>query len=212
MFEELFQISLKMIEDQYFNGENKLSGFFKRLEAIMIHYNIASVNELAIKHLNYDSSQKINRLKKEGTSPSAEIIADIIEKWPEINANWLLTGTGAMIIGIPNKFEDQPRKEEKEPSMKDVLMVIAEGYKAQVETVKNIESGMARERTLANVAANSIEILAGVRSLSKRQKSVMKEIQQGFELLKSHTVPQSQDSNRNLGRNGGEAKKRGKTR
>lgn len=45
--------------------------FLERLNAIMKRYGISSINELAVKHLGYKASQKLNRLKDESNSPSA---------------------------------------------------------------------------------------------------------------------------------------------
>lgn len=77
------------------------TNFFERVEAIISYYKISSVNDFALNYLNYKSSEKINRLKKEGTNPSFEILTDISNKFVEINIEWLLTGKGEM---LKNKY------------------------------------------------------------------------------------------------------------
>lgn len=75
----------------------KKSNFFERIEQIIDYYDIKNVNDFAVNYLGYKSSQKINRLKEENTSPSFEILNDISTKFEKINPGWLLTGKGKMI-------------------------------------------------------------------------------------------------------------------
>lgn len=74
----------------------KKSNFFERIEQIIDYYDIKNVNDFAVNYLGYKSSQKINRLKEENTSPSFEILNDISNKFDKINPGWLLTGKGKM--------------------------------------------------------------------------------------------------------------------
>lgn len=76
----------------------KKSIFFERIEQIIDYYDIKNVNDFAVNYLGYKSSQKINRLKEENTSPSFEILNDISTKFEKINPGWLLTGKGNMLI------------------------------------------------------------------------------------------------------------------
>lgn len=73
------------------------STFFDRILQIIEYKGIKSVNEFAIEHLKYNAPQKINRLKQEGNNPSYEIITDIVNKFEDISAEWLLTGKGEML-------------------------------------------------------------------------------------------------------------------
>ena len=75
----------------------KNTSFFERILQIIDYYNIKSVNSFAKDYLKYESSEKINRLKKENTSPSYEILTDITNKFEQVDANWLLTGKGNML-------------------------------------------------------------------------------------------------------------------
>jgi phage repressor protein C with HTH and peptisase S24 domain len=74
---------------------------------IIDYYNINSVNIFAKEYLGYASSEKINRLRKEGTSPSYEILNDITKKFEKISPDWLLTGSGSML----KSNYDQPAPE-----------------------------------------------------------------------------------------------------
>ena len=75
----------------------KHTGFFSRVLEIINYKGISSVNDFAINYLNYSAPQKINRLKNEGTSPSFNIIKDIVNKFEDINPEWLITGKGPML-------------------------------------------------------------------------------------------------------------------
>lgn len=85
------------------------SEFFQRIMEIIDYKGIKSVNVFATKHLNYDAPQKINRLKKKENKPSYEIILDIVNKFEEIDANWLISGKGNMLKKAPieNYYETQ---------------------------------------------------------------------------------------------------------
>jgi hypothetical protein len=71
--------------------------FFKRILPIIEFHNIKSVNSFAKDYLNYESSEKINRLKDENKKPSFEILDDISNKFESIDMNWLITGKGEML-------------------------------------------------------------------------------------------------------------------
>lgn len=74
----------------------KNTNLFERICQIIDLYDIKSVNSFAIDYLEYNSSEKINRLKKENTNPSYEILCDIANKFESIDMNWLLLGEGNM--------------------------------------------------------------------------------------------------------------------
>lgn len=74
------------------------SNFFERISQIIDYYGIKNVSSLA-EILGYSSSEKLNRLKKDGSKPSIDILQDISNKFDEIDASWLLNGTGEMLKG-----------------------------------------------------------------------------------------------------------------
>ena len=75
----------------------KNNDFFLRILKIIDFKGVSSVNEFSTKYLGYSASQKINRLKNTQNKPSFDIVADIVNKFEDINANWLLTGKGEML-------------------------------------------------------------------------------------------------------------------
>jgi hypothetical protein len=74
-----------------------MDNFYTRLSQLSEYKGFKSVNKFALDGLNYSSSEKLNRLKKENTNPSVEILLDIANKFEEINIEWLLTGKGEML-------------------------------------------------------------------------------------------------------------------
>jgi hypothetical protein len=74
-----------------------MTALFKRLLQIIEYQGFKNLNDFALNGLNYDSSSKLNRLKKENTSPSVEILLDISNKFQNINLDWLITGKGEML-------------------------------------------------------------------------------------------------------------------
>ena len=81
----------------------EISIFFERILQILDYYGIKSINSLAIERFKYDSSEKINRLKTPGTSPSFQILCDFANEFEEIDMRWFLTGVGEMIKSEENK-------------------------------------------------------------------------------------------------------------
>lgn len=76
---------------------SKRANFFDRILQIIDYYDIKNVNSFAKNYLKYDSSEKINRLKKENSNPSVEILKDISNKFEDVSVEWLLTGKGNML-------------------------------------------------------------------------------------------------------------------
>lgn len=82
--------------------------------------------------LGYDEAEKIRRLTRKGQEknmPSFQIIQDILNVFPEINARWLITGEEDMLVEEPRaqygfckeclKKEGEIRRLEKECAAKD---------------------------------------------------------------------------------------------
>lgn len=86
---------------------NKYSNFFEKILQVIDYYGIKNVSELA-DILGYSSSEKLNRLKKEGAKPSMDILQDISNKFDEIDANWLLTGNGEMLKTVNSNVVSEP--------------------------------------------------------------------------------------------------------
>lgn len=102
----------------------KKSNFFERLEQIIDYYGVKNVNDFAINYLGYKSSQKINRLKEENTSPSFEILNDITNKFENLNPGWLLTGKGKMINedqeATPIVYQPSTKSTEKKRDVQNI--------------------------------------------------------------------------------------------
>ncbi|MGQ2982087.1 hypothetical protein [Flavobacterium sp.] len=86
-----------------------MNDIFNRLLQVIEYKGFKSVNEFAISGLNYNSAEKLNRLKKENTKPGFEILYDITNKFADINLNWFVSGEGEMIL---------PFKGVQEPGLK----------------------------------------------------------------------------------------------
>jgi len=70
-----------------------LHPFSYRLRQLIESKDFKSANEFAL-GLGYDSSEKIGRLLRDPKNkPSFEILQDIANKFPDVDMNWLITGT-----------------------------------------------------------------------------------------------------------------------
>lgn len=70
------------------------SDFFDRMNIIMKYHGIKNLNTLATKHLGYKSAEKLNRVRREESLPSIDIIVDIAKKFNEFSLDWLILGEG----------------------------------------------------------------------------------------------------------------------
>lgn len=69
--------------------------FSERLTRLIDLLDIKNANEFG-KMLGYSSSEKISRLvRNKENKPSFDILSDILETFPDINGNWLITGKGS---------------------------------------------------------------------------------------------------------------------
>jgi len=81
-----------------------MNDFYKRIESLSKRAGYKSINDLAKNGLGYNSSEKLNRLKKPNTKPSVDILIDISNKFENINMNWLLTGKGSVFFEDKSDF------------------------------------------------------------------------------------------------------------
>ena len=77
------------------------SNFFEKISRIIDYYGLKNVSELSEK-LGYSSPEKLNRLKKEGTKPSLDILNDISNLFEDLSGDWLISGKEPMIRSVEN--------------------------------------------------------------------------------------------------------------
>lgn len=75
---------------------------FERIRKLYEYQGFNSLNDFSLNGLGYSSPQKLNRLKDPKKKPSYDILVDILTKFREVNARWLILGDGPM---ISNKYE-----------------------------------------------------------------------------------------------------------
>lgn len=72
-----------------------MSVFLERIKVF------AKQKDLSLRQVSLDaglSGAYLSNSLKQGSTPSVEIIAKIIDNYPELNPSWLLTGKGSMIV------------------------------------------------------------------------------------------------------------------
>jgi hypothetical protein len=85
---------------------NEKSTFFERIMYVSQIQGFKNVTEFAKNGLDYNSPQKILRLKEGENKPSIDIILDISNKFENVNISWLMTGKGAPLTD-EKKYDDQ---------------------------------------------------------------------------------------------------------
>lgn len=79
----------------------------KRIEQIILHYNLnknSFSGKLGLKN-NTTIGQIVSGRK---SKPSFDVLNKIVETFPEIDSNWLLTGKGEMFLESISQVEDSP--------------------------------------------------------------------------------------------------------
>lgn len=90
-----------------------MSIFFKRILQIAENKGFKNITDFSKNGLEWLSSEKLNRLRKENNKPSIDILLEISNKFDDINLHWLITGKGEMLIS-KNKSELLKVEEPKE--------------------------------------------------------------------------------------------------
>lgn len=107
-----------------------MSTYYNRLEIFARAKGYKTVNSFGINALKYSSSEKLNRLKKEGNKPSIDVLIDITNVFVDFNIHWYVTGKGEMLLNETKK------EENKEVS----LLGLNEKVKDLESRVNNFES------------------------------------------------------------------------
>ncbi|MDR2009557.1 MAG: hypothetical protein LBQ22_03655 [Bacteroidales bacterium] len=93
----------------------KYTNFYNRIEEIVEKYKLGSVNILARQILGYKSPEKLYILNRKDKNPSSEILNDFKNAFPEISYEWLVDGTGEMLIDPVKKENSNIVKFDKCP-------------------------------------------------------------------------------------------------
>jgi len=80
----------------------------ERLEAIL-EYTGKRINALA-KDLGFPNGNVLYNIKGERNGFSASLAANIAERYPEINQNWVWTGKGTMIVEKNEESDDLKKR------------------------------------------------------------------------------------------------------
>lgn len=72
-----------------------MSTYLERIRAYAIHKNISLSN---VSIAAGKSGAYLSNSIKQGSIPSVEFVSKIIDLYPDLNPNWLLTGKGRMVL------------------------------------------------------------------------------------------------------------------
>ncbi|MFN7301187.1 MAG: helix-turn-helix domain-containing protein [Bacteroidota bacterium] len=59
--------------------------------------------------------QAISHIISGRSNPSSDLLKSVFTHYPQLNATWLMTGTGSMLIGGESATEDQPTERKPVP-------------------------------------------------------------------------------------------------
>jgi transcriptional regulator with XRE-family HTH domain len=102
-----------------------ISPIAQRIGKVIVYQKI-SRREFASR-LGYASSEKINRLfRKDGAKPGFDIVADIANRFVNINVEWLITGRGEMLKGNIAEPEVEQEDDVSSNYERDILQKLTE--------------------------------------------------------------------------------------
>jgi hypothetical protein len=185
--------------------EEQMPGPNERMKEIVRHYSDGNVKNF-VTSLEDISHQTVNRIfnidSRSGKYPgvSSDIIAAVAKAYPEIDINWLITGAGSM-LRENTLVETNREKDLDSKTTQNILFILAETVKDQAATrreqmelmkthgriLESIESKMAREITLADVALNLQRVFGGVETMGERQEAAIKTILSDLNKIKAQT-------------------------
>jgi len=140
----------------------KISG---RLQMILNHFEMTSYK--LCKEINY-ATGAFSSLLADKTSPSFDLLNKLLERFPSIDANWLLLGKGEMFLDPsikPNRHKvHSPDLLEAKNSL---INKMEEIIKLKDEKIEMLNNELREYRAAAEILKTTQKNLAG-----QRQKSV----------------------------------------
>jgi hypothetical protein len=84
--------------------------------------------------LGYVSSEKINRLfRKDGAKPGFDIVADIANKFVEMNVDWLITGRGEMLKSGGSDHQSREAQPSIPGGREDIKGILEAIYRIELQ-------------------------------------------------------------------------------
>ncbi|MDO7848674.1 S24 family peptidase [Hymenobacter sp. M29] len=102
-----------------------------RIKQLLEHYNLSTYE--ANNRLGYGRASKLYKLLKNEVRPGYETIVDLLASFPELSADWLLTGAGPMLRGATD--EAKPAISLQQVVRGDKVVVVTVDDKGNENTV-----------------------------------------------------------------------------
>jgi phage repressor protein C with HTH and peptisase S24 domain len=102
-----------------------------RIKQLLEHYNLSTYE--ANNRLGYGRASKLYKLLKNEVRPGYETIVDLLVSFPELSADWLLTGAGPMLRGVTD--EAKPATSLQQVVRGDKVIVVTVDDKGNENTV-----------------------------------------------------------------------------
>lgn len=144
-------------------------------------------------------------------------VAEIAEKTgsDQGNVSSYLKGKKPLSDNFLTKFREAYEIEsdgfEEDDTTKQILLTLAEAFKAQTEILRDMRKEMARADIQNKMEANLKRTLAAALTVSKGQVDGMKEIRDLFLQIQAHQKPLSVDDGKGRGQIDEVSEKKGKT-
>lgn len=127
----------------------------------------------------------ISHITSGRNKPSLEFITKIKSKFPEIEWDWLITGSGEMLKSIENKVEFTTQEEKpKATSLPDLFSLIGDENFGFTEREDKVQKEIARESPISFPASNNEKINDSQRLEAKESKLNLQNIDNEIDKVK----------------------------
>jgi transcriptional regulator with XRE-family HTH domain len=93
------------------------------------------------------SRQSVNNIENNRHVPGSDLIAKILDKFPQINARWLLTGEGDMLTNT--NTDNDMRKNYNEDYKDRLIQLLEEKVEYLTEENKRLKGGDDKQKAMA---------------------------------------------------------------
>lgn len=114
------------------------------------------------KELGYSSNVKIQHIKSGRNGISTEVAADIVNKFPNINYDWLLTGKGDMIISEDKSIESNDVVIDDLPINQQLIIIKNQNEELRRELLE-LRQEIKVSNLITEISLSSIMVAMGIK-------------------------------------------------
>jgi hypothetical protein len=132
-----------------------MDNFASRLRKVLDHYEVTAYR--IAKEISFTNAAVLNLLSGK-TSPSYEFVFSLLEKYPELNANWLVMGRDTMFLDPERKPKTRVYSSpDLLASKNETIAVLQENIRMKDEKIIQLTSELREYRAAAGLLGGEKE-------------------------------------------------------